>query len=151
MNIGSKSRYPASALSNFAPHPFVIYGVKCNSMEGFLQSLKCKYPRIQIEICKLVGLAAKYKGKKYKWWKDGIVYWNGRAIDRHGDEYQKLLDTAFTELYNQSQSFRKALKATGMSPLTHTIGKTNPKETILTQSEFCYRLKMLRDYGQIPA
>ena len=40
MDIGSKCGYPASSLSNFAPHPFEIDGVKCNSMEGFLQSLK---------------------------------------------------------------------------------------------------------------
>ena len=40
MDIGSKSGYPAGALSNFSPHPFEIDGVKCNSMEGFLQGLK---------------------------------------------------------------------------------------------------------------
>lgn len=34
MDIGSKNGYPASALSNFAPHPFTIDGVECNSMEG---------------------------------------------------------------------------------------------------------------------
>lgn len=40
MDIGSKCGYPASSLSNFSPHPFVIDGVECSSMEGFLQSLK---------------------------------------------------------------------------------------------------------------
>lgn len=40
MDIGSGSGYPSSSLSNFAPHPFVIDGIECNSMEGFLQSLK---------------------------------------------------------------------------------------------------------------
>lgn len=34
MDIGSKNGYPASALSNFAPHLFELDGVKCNSMEG---------------------------------------------------------------------------------------------------------------------
>ena len=42
MNIGSGQDYPANALSNFAPHPFVFDGVEVNSMEGFLQSLKFK-------------------------------------------------------------------------------------------------------------
>jgi predicted NAD-dependent protein-ADP-ribosyltransferase YbiA (DUF1768 family) len=38
MDIGSGAGYPASALSNFSPHPFEIDGITCNSMEGFLQS-----------------------------------------------------------------------------------------------------------------
>ena len=40
MDISSGSSYPASSLSNFSPHPFIIDGVECSSMEGFLQSLK---------------------------------------------------------------------------------------------------------------
>ena len=42
MDIGSGNGYPSSALSNFAPHEFELDGVKCASMEGFLQSLKFK-------------------------------------------------------------------------------------------------------------
>lgn len=34
MDIGSGSGYPTSALSNFAPHPFIIDGIECNGMEG---------------------------------------------------------------------------------------------------------------------
>ena len=37
MEIGSKGKYPSNALSNFAPHPFVMDGVECASMEGFLK------------------------------------------------------------------------------------------------------------------
>lgn len=40
MDIGSGSGYPAGNLSNFHPYQFEIDGVTCNSMEGFLQSLK---------------------------------------------------------------------------------------------------------------
>ena len=39
MDIGSKNDYPSCALSNFAAHEFYIDGVRCASMEGFLQSL----------------------------------------------------------------------------------------------------------------
>ena len=66
MDIGSGSGWPSAALSNFAPHPFVIDGVECASMEGFLQSLKFKEPAMQAEVCKLVGKAAKFRGKKKK-------------------------------------------------------------------------------------
>lgn len=64
VDIGSSSGYPSGALSNFAPHPFVIDEVECNSMKGFLQSLKFSDPEIQKEVCKLVGKAAKFKDKK---------------------------------------------------------------------------------------
>ena len=64
MNIGAGTGYPSGALSNFAPHPFVIDGVECASMEGFLQSLKFKEPEMQKHVCLLVGKAAKFKGKK---------------------------------------------------------------------------------------
>ena len=57
MDIGSGNGYPESALSNFAPHKFTIDNVECNSMEGFLQSLKFKNPDMQKEVCKLVGKA----------------------------------------------------------------------------------------------
>lgn len=64
MDIGSGNGYPESALSNFAPHKFTIDDVECNSMEGFLQSLKFKNPDMQKEVCKLVGKAAKFKGQE---------------------------------------------------------------------------------------
>ena len=64
MDIGSGSGFPSGTLSNFAPHPFVIDGVECNSMEGFLQSLKFSNPEMQAEVCKLVGKAAKFKAKR---------------------------------------------------------------------------------------
>lgn len=47
MDIGSGKGYPENSLSNFAPHKFVIDGVECNSMEGFLQSLKFSNPEMQ--------------------------------------------------------------------------------------------------------
>ena len=67
MDIGSGSGYPSSNLSNFSPHGFVVDGVECASMEGFLQSLKFQDPEMQKHVCTLVGKAAKFKGKKKKW------------------------------------------------------------------------------------
>lgn len=40
LDIHSGHDYPSGALSNFAPHPFVLDGVECASMEGFLQALE---------------------------------------------------------------------------------------------------------------
>ena len=144
MDIGSGSGFPSATLSNFAPHPFVIDGVECNSMEGFLQSLKFSNPEMQREVCKLVGKAAKFKGKKKKWWRTQTLYWQGIEIPRDSEEYQKLLDRAFSALA-QNNGFRAALLATGNSVLTHSIGKTKITETVLTRQEFCSRLTKIRE------
>jgi predicted NAD-dependent protein-ADP-ribosyltransferase YbiA (DUF1768 family) len=145
MDIGSKLDYPAGALSNFAPHSFEIDGVKCASMEGFLQSLKADDPLVQKEICQLVGIKAKNWGNKHDtvWKKTQTLYWQGRAYDRQGDEYQELLNRAYDEL-GKNEEFKKALLATGQEVLIHSIGKSDPFETILTEDEFCSRLMKLR-------
>lgn len=147
LDIGSGKDYPSNALSNFAPHPFVIDGVECNSMEGFLQSLKFKEPEMQKEVCKLVGKAAKFKGKKKKWWQDQTLYWQGVSYKRESQEYQDLLDRAYAALA-ENEGFKKALLASGNAVLTHTIGKRKETETILTAREFCSRLTAIRNYLQ---
>ena len=144
LDIGSGNGYPSSALSNFAPHPFVIDGVQCNSMEGFLQSLKFSNPEMQKEVCLLVGAKAKYKGKDKPWWKTQTLWWNGKEMDRHGQEYQELLDRAYNALA-QNSGFQRALIASGRATLTHSIGKSDPTHTILTKQEFCSRLTKLRN------
>jgi predicted NAD-dependent protein-ADP-ribosyltransferase YbiA (DUF1768 family) len=144
VDISSGSGYPAGTLSNLAPHPFIFDGVKCASMEGLLQSFKFSNPDMQEYVCTLAGLKAKFKGKKKKWWRTGTLYWRGKEIDRFSDEYQELLDRAYIALAT-NKKFQKALKATGNAILTHSIGKKDPKKTILTVSEFCGRLMRLRE------
>lgn len=149
MDIGSGNGYPESSLSNFAPHPFIIDGVECNSMEGFLQSLKFESIDMQKYVCTLVGKTAKFKGKKKKWYRTQTLYWQGKAIKRDSDEYQNLLNKAYNAL-NKNEGFRKALLATNKANLTHSIGRSNTNETVLTSSEFCKRLMHLRDIGELP-
>ncbi len=146
MNIGSGSGYPAASLSNFAPHEFIIDGVTCSSMEGFLQALKFEKNHIQIEVCKLVGKAAKFRGKprNKRWQSLQTLWWLGQAYPRHSQAYQDLLDRAYAELAG-NESFRRALLATGDAVLTHSIGHNNESQTVLTEREFCSRLMKLRD------
>ena len=144
MDIGSGSGYPSASLSNFAPHPFVIDGVQCASMEGFLQSLKFESVDMQEYVCTLVGKAAKKKGRKKNWQQSQTLYWRGVPMKRDSDDYQKLLDRAY-EALNENTGFRKALEATGNATLTHSIGKNKISETVLTTREFCSRLTKLRE------
>ena len=153
MDIGSGHGYPADALSNFAPHPFVLDGIECNSMEGFLQSLKFSNQDMQREVCKLVGRAAKFKGKNKNWYVKQVLYWQGKEIPRDSDEYQMLLDRAYIAMATQNRGFQCALLATQNSVLTHSIGKTKTNETVLTRNEFCSRLTKIRtmlQVGKIP-
>lgn len=143
MDIGSGSGYPSSNLSNFSPHGFVVDGVECASMEGFLQSLKFQDPEMQKHVCTLVGKAAKFKGKKKKWWKTQTLYWQGETIPRDSERYQELLDKAFNAL-SENSSFRRALLATQNATLTHNMGKKKPSETVLTKNEFTSRLTAIR-------
>ncbi|MBV9489867.1 MAG: hypothetical protein JO069_09110 [Verrucomicrobia bacterium] len=147
MDIRSNAGYPASALSNFAPHRFILDGVTCHSMEGLLQSLKFDKAHIQTEVCKLVGKAAKHRGsaRNRAWQRQQVLWWQGKAMERGGVDYQAFLDRAFGALAEQSESFRNALLATQDSVLTHSLGKTKEPDTVLTQREFCSRLMKLRD------
>ena len=144
MDIGSGAGYPAASLSNFAPHPFVFRGVECASMEGLLQSFKFASPEMQKYVCTLVGKAAKFKGKKKKWWLTQTLYWEGKEIKRDSQEYQDMLDEAYDALF-ENEGFRKALAATNGAVLTHCIGNPDMKHTVLTTSEFISRLVKLRD------
>lgn len=145
MDIKSGQGYPAGALSNFAPHPFTFRGVEIASMEGFLQSLKFKDKEMQKHICTLVGFAAKKAGAKKNWQRDQTLWWSGIPYPRKSDEYQMLLDSVYTHMFTKNEKARKALLATHNANLTHSIGRTNKSETVLTRTEFCSRLMKIRN------
>jgi hypothetical protein len=145
MNIQSKSTYPACALSNFSPHPFVFDDVPVNSLEGLLQAFKFSNVEMQKEVCKLVGFAAKQKGANKNWKTKQTLYWQGREYARKSQDYQDLLERAYSECARQNEGFRRALLATRDAVLTHTIGKTDETQTILTRQEFCGILTRLRE------
>lgn len=151
MDIGSNSKYPAGALSNFTANTFIFEGVECKSMEGLLQSFKFEDINAQKITCGMIGFSAKKKGRnRNKIWKSRQkLYWKGITYDRKSQEYQELLDRAFINLYLQSEKFRKALSASGNAVFTHSIGNSNAKETVLTESEFCSRLQKLKDFGKL--
>lgn len=116
-------------------------------MEGFLQGLKFDKVHIQQEVCKLVGMAAKSRGssRNKRWQSVQTLWWKGCAIPRQSEEYQILLRKAYKEMYEQSESFRKALNSTKGMTLKHPIGHSDPAMTVLTEKEFCRILTDLRD------
>lgn len=146
LDVGSKSDYPAGDLSNFTSFKFEIDGVKCASMEGFLQSLKFDKVHIQAEVCMLSGIKAKQRGKdrNNNWKQVQGLWWLGELYPRKSVEYQRLLDRAYIEMAKANEKFCKALLDTKDLILTHHIGRSSESETVLTQKEFCSRLMKLR-------
>ena len=143
IDIHSKGAYPSDMLSNFYPHDFVIDGIKCASMEGFLQSLKFPNVNEQIEICQLWGVEAKEKGLEQNWQDSQTVHWQGQPYNRHDTDYQTLITRAFNAL-SKNKAFLKALRDSSGCSLDHTIGVNEPQKTILTRLEFLSQLERLR-------
>jgi hypothetical protein len=130
-------------LSNLHPKAFIMNGLFYGSIEGFLQGLRCKDPVRQQEIFRLVGIQAKRTGYENPI-KNNTLYYKGLPFDRHSDYYQKLLDKAFMCCFVQNDIFQKALYDSVGHELAHSIGKTDPNDTILTNQEFLSRLDKIR-------
>lgn len=139
------SNYLEKTLSNLAPHAFCFDGILCNSMEGFLQSLKFSDSSIQPHICSLYGFTAKKRGSKQDWKSSQTLWWKEVPFERHSEQYQQLLDLAYNTLFEQNNCAKKALLQTYPHKLIHTVGSSNKKQTILTEKEFCSKLTKIRE------
>ena len=144
-DIYSKGLWDEVYLSNFCETDFEFDGIQVKSMEGFLQSLKTNDEEKQIAICSLIGKDAKVVGSFIAGF-DGIhLYWKGKTIDRFSEEYQTLLKRVYQARFEQDANFRKALEYTKNKKLIHTVGKSDPKGTILTDAEFISILSGLHE------
>ena len=146
IDIHSKGTYPSDALSNFAAYEFVVDGILCASMEGFLQSLKFMRMSKQKQVCRLVGKGAKNapgRLQNLRWKLTQTLYWNGVRYKRDSAEYQKLIAIAYDALY-ENTDFKAALESTQNEKLCHSIGGQNPRKTVLTEAEFIKQLYRLR-------
>jgi hypothetical protein len=106
--------------------------------------LKFSNPDMQTKVCQLVGIKAKRKGGKKKWWKAQILYWQGAEISRESEAYTQLITRAYNQL-SKNKKFAKALLATNNATLTHSLGKRKKNETVLTKTEFVGQLTRIRD------
>ena len=136
-------------LSNFTARSFVLDGVACGSIEGVLQSLKCPDVEKQKEICALSRSMAQRAGREYDWKEKQELYWQGVAYPRLSQAYQQLLDRLYTAVYEQDESFRADLEELRGRELEHRMGKSDPKQTILTRGEFVSRLQKLSLQGRL--
>ncbi|MBO4599746.1 MAG: hypothetical protein J5641_03300 [Bacteroidales bacterium] len=148
VDIWSTGRYPANVLSNLCDNEFVFDGVRCGSMEGFLQSLKTEDEDYQLQICRMGGRVAKKEAEDvrlFSWRERQTLYWKGKAMQRQSEEFAQLVREAYRAMFEQNQRFRDALLATKGKRLYHRRGGDAPAKTILTEKEFCEILTELRE------
>ena len=153
IDIKSNGSYPSDVLSNFFPHSFVVDGILCGSMEGFLQSLKFDDTVQQKKVCLLTGRDAKMAGRirTKAWQKEQKLWWRGEAFDRVGScdrndgiQIWDIVRRAYQSMFDQNKTFREALIATGNAKLIHSIGRGDPTMTVLTDWEFVGHLEYFR-------
>ena len=65
-------------------------------------------------------------------------------MKRDSEEYKNIVCEAFYALA-ENIDFQKTLLATGNKRLYHTMGKSDPTRTILTEAEFCSILTEIRN------
>ena len=145
VDIYSKGLWDDVYLSNFCETDFVFDDVQIKSLEGFLQSLKTSDEEKQKSICLLVGKDAKTIGNFLIDFDGTHLHWKGKTIDRFSEEYHTLLRRVYLARFEHDANFRQALEYTKNRKLIHTVGKSDPKETILTDGEFIDLLYELQE------
>ena len=147
INVGYKYKGPYSKiLSNLFPYEFEFRGKKLSSIESFFQGIKFKDIEMQNFVFNYSGLDSNNVTacSDYDWKETGMIYWQGKEIDRFSKEYDELI----VELYIsaiQNPLYRSALKKCNKN-IIHTMGETEKSETVFTRYEFEKQLNCLKDF-----
>jgi hypothetical protein len=146
IDIGTKSNSPiGKKLSNFTNWGFVFDGVVCMSIESVLQAFKFPDQEEQLKMCSRNSYWARKFGYNGNKWKDNqILYWQGIEYPRDSSEYHGLLLRLYRECFSQNPEARGLLLSSGEEKLTHSIGKSDPSDTVLTDKELIAVLMILR-------
>lgn len=151
LNIGYNFKNSlARNLSNLYPISFKFRGKKVSSIEGVLQGIKYKDKKMQNLVLKYSGLDAYHtRGANSAnfWGNEGILYWQGKPLNRHSEDYQLFLDELYISAL-KNPIYKSSLLATKNKYLLHHIGNTNPKETVLTREEYEIRINTLREFAK---
>lgn len=147
INVGYKHHgaYP-KILSNLFPYEFKFRNKRLSSIEAFFQGIKFKDIKMQNLIFKYSGLDSNNIKicTEYDWKKTGIVYWQGKAILRQGQEYEELVDELYISAI-QNPLYRNALKSCEKD-IIHSIGEEKKSQTVFTRYEFEKQLNCLKDF-----
>lgn len=149
INLGYNFKHSNSkVLSNLYPMQFKFRGKWVKSIEGVLQGIKYKDKRTQNLVLNYAGVDAYHTracNEMDFWGKSGILYWQGKEINRHSEEYQLFLDELYISA-SKNPLYIRALMATGDKYILHHIGRNDAHETVLTRFEYESRMNSLREY-----
>jgi len=147
INVGYKHKGPyAKVLSNLFPYEFKFKGKKLSSIEAFFQGIKFKDIKMQNLVLKYSALNSNYVKvcSGYDWKETGIVYWQGKEIDRYSQEYDDLIDELYISAI-QNPLYRNILKTIDKEVI-HTMGEKEKQDTVFTRYEFEKQLNCLKDF-----
>ena len=125
---------------------FVFKEKKLNSIESFFQGIKFKDPQLQDIVFTYGGLDSNYiqACSEYNWKENGIVFWQGKEIDRYSEKYDDLIDELYISAI-QNPLYRNVLKNC-TKEIIHTMGKKEKSETTFTRYEFEKQLNCLKEF-----
>lgn len=81
---------------------------------------------------------------EYNWKENGIVFWQGKEIDRYSEKYDDLIDELYISAI-QNPLYRNVLKNC-TKEIIHTMGKKEKNETTFTRYEFEKQLNVLKEF-----
>jgi len=119
----------AKLLSNFAPTPFELWGIRFASVEGFWQGLK--YPEgspEQLRVFGLAGYEARKAGRRAP--RRDTFTWRGKVYRVGSREHWGLMREALRAKFGQNPEARRALLATAGLKLMHDLGPGRDSKTI---------------------
>jgi len=147
-DISDNRGWPYGMLDPSAPVRFEIDGVECASLDGFVESLKFSTVKEQKNITKRVGNDAKKNSAIKDFFPhnktaDRMLHWQGESFKRNSKTFDKLIARAFREMAKNPR-YQAALLLTQDVTFTHSKGKANKKDTVLTKKELIDNLTELR-------
>ena len=138
IDISSTSKFPAGYLSNFTPYKFTFRGFEFTSMESLLQGLKFEGVETQNSVFQRVGVKAKLRGKKRKWYLDQTLYWQGTPMKRDSEEYKNIVREAFYALAEKLTSSKHCLLQATNASITLWESLTQRERYLQKKSSVVY-------------
>lgn len=130
-------------LSNLYPYVFMFEEVEYSSIEAFFACLRIDKEDKQ-GVNNMWGKTAWKVGHNFDWKIKQQVNYKGKIIDRHSEDYQKLITAAYDALYT-NPDFQDALRKSNGYVLKHSMGKSDKRKSLLTEREFIGQLNRLRN------
>ena len=104
-----------------------------------MQNLVFKYSALNLNYIKV--------NSAYDWKETGIVYWQGKPINRYSKEFDDLIDELYISAI-QNPLYRNILKTTNRY-IMHSMGGNEKSDTVFTRYEFEKQLNALKDFLKI--